>query len=156
MADYRFGQTDNFLSLRLRMLRQQRHSMHHLVPRNLEASLHVFHIRTRRPSANSDRRLSSNSLALSACSTNSNNFNNVNPRRRRVGQHFTLGKTLISVSILYLCCHSLKLVPDMYEFIWCQKLTLKINDVACETNVVIEILISLSNLLMCITVFQYR
>ncbi len=58
------------------------------------------------------------------------------------GKEKALGVTLIGVSVLFLSCQSLKLIPDVYEFIC--------DTEYCESNPVIDTLISLSNLLMCI------
>ena len=54
-----------------------------------------------------------------------------------------LGATLIGVSLLFLCCQSLKLIPDIYEGFIC-------GADYCASNSVINTLITLSNLLMCI------
>ena len=69
-------------------------------------------------------------------------------RRRSI--NFKLGKTLLSVSLLYLACHSLKLIPDVYEFIWCPESKMSGREIACQTNAFIEALITTSNLCMCI------
>ncbi|CAB4054859.1 unnamed protein product [Lepeophtheirus salmonis] len=63
-----------------------------------------------------------------------------------------LGKTLIGVSVLFLFCQSFKIIPDVYEGIWCNIRSKDPNAplASCPTNTVIDILISLSNLLMCI------
>ncbi len=54
-----------------------------------------------------------------------------------------LGATLIGVSVLFLGCQSVKLLPDIYEGFIC-------GQDYCETNKVISTLITLSNLFMCI------
>lgn len=56
-----------------------------------------------------------------------------------------LGATLIGVSLLFLCCQSLKLIPDIYEAFYCEP-----GSNYCATNNIINTLITLSNLLMCI------
>ena len=58
-----------------------------------------------------------------------------------------LGATLIGVSLLFLSCQSLKLIPDIYEGFFCE---VDYDSSYCESNKVISTMITLSNLLMCI------
>ncbi|TRY79088.1 hypothetical protein TCAL_12622 [Tigriopus californicus] len=57
-----------------------------------------------------------------------------------------LGATLIGVSVLFLTCQSVKLIPDIYEGFFCEKGASNY----CRNTPVINTIISLSNLLMCI------
>lgn len=59
-----------------------------------------------------------------------------------------LGVVLISISILFIVCQSVKIVPDVYEVAWCRLGSSNVTQ--CPTTKLIDILIELSHLLLAI------
>ena len=45
------------------------------------------------------------------------------PGQSRQEQEISLGITLVAVSVLFIACQSVKIVPDLYELIFCGKHT---------------------------------
>jgi hypothetical protein len=63
-----------------------------------------------------------------------------------------LGVVLITISILFILCQSVKIIPDMYEVIYCRlgnQANLK-DGYKCPTTTIIDNLIDLSHLLLAI------
>ena len=58
-----------------------------------------------------------------------------------------LGVVLISISILFILCQSVKIVPDLYEVVHCR---LRAPQVTCTSHVVVDSLIEVSHLLLAI------
>ena len=67
---------------------------------------------------------------------------------RRQQQEISLGLTLVAISILFIVCQSVKLVPDLYEALFCSSQSG--HDVPCHGTKLIDGLISLANLFACI------
>ena len=60
-----------------------------------------------------------------------------------------LGATLVGVSVLFLACQSLKLIPDVYEGFFCGEKEEE-GSGYCPSNQFMDIIVTVSNLLMCI------
>ena len=74
------------------------------------------------------------------------NINNlVSPEEQR--QEHKLGVLLVSISILFICCQSFKIIPDIYELIFCPPAEGQEHE--CETTPFISTCVSLSHLLVC-------
>ena len=69
---------------------------------------------------------------------------------RKQQEEHSLGIILILMSILFVICQSLKIVPDMYEIIVCNSAEHENTSQACEFPDVIQKLTELSHLLVCI------
>ena len=53
----------------------------------------------------------------------------------------------MSISVLFICCQSFKMIPDIYELIFCPPVEGK--DHNCETTPFISTCVSMSHLLVC-------
>ena len=62
-------------------------------------------------------------------------------------QEHKLGTLLVSISFLFICCQSFKMIPDIYELIKCPPVDGQPQ--ACETTPFISTCVSLSHLLVC-------
>ena len=62
-------------------------------------------------------------------------------------QEHKLGTLLVSISVLFICCQSFKMIPDIYELIFCPPVEGK--DHNCETTPFISTCVSMSHLLVC-------
>ena len=62
-------------------------------------------------------------------------------------QEHKLGTLLVSISVLFICCQSFKMIPDIYELIFCPPVEGKEQE--CETTPFISTCVSLSHLLVC-------
>ena len=58
-------------------------------------------------------------------------------------QEHRLGILLVSISILYITCQSFKIIPDVYELIFCR------NGEECFTSTIVMLCTNLSHLLVC-------
>ena len=74
-----------------------------------------------------------------------NIYNLVSQEEQR--QEHKLGILLVSISILFICCQSFKIIPDIYELIYCPHV--EGQDHECETTPFISTCVSLSHLLVC-------
>ena len=63
------------------------------------------------------------------------------------GKEQRLGKLLFGISVLFIFCQSFKMVPDIYELIFCPPS--KDNNGQCETTPFVSTCVSLSHLLVC-------
>ena len=63
------------------------------------------------------------------------------------GKEQRLGKLLFGISVLFIFCQSFKMVPDIYELIFCPPS--KDNNGQCETTPFVSMCVSLSHLLVC-------
>ncbi len=61
-----------------------------------------------------------------------------------------LAITLVSISILFIVCQSVKMIADIYDVFCEKKLTQEEEEAMCETNQFVEIAISLANLSTCV------
>ena len=78
---------------------------------------------------------------------NSKNENDLDPEMTsRQKREANLGVVLISISILFILCQSVKIIPDIYEVGWCRLS----NKQTCPTTKLMEILINISHLLLAI------
>lgn len=66
---------------------------------------------------------------------------------RKQKEEHNLGIILIGMSTLFIICQSFKIVPDLYELIWCNPSG---SGGQCEMPGVIKIIIRLSHLLVCV------
>ena len=62
-------------------------------------------------------------------------------------QEHKLGTLLVSISVLFICCQSFKMIPDIYELIFCPPVEGEAHE--CETTPFISTCVSLSHLLVC-------
>ncbi len=58
-------------------------------------------------------------------------------------QEHKLGILLVGISVLFICCQSFKIVPDLYEIMFCP------DDSICYTTDFINTIVNLSHLLVC-------
>jgi hypothetical protein len=65
------------------------------------------------------------------------------------GSDRALGATLVGVSLLFIACQSLKLIPDVYEGFLCERSSDSTGGY-CRGSHAINVMITLSNLLMCV------
>ena len=62
-----------------------------------------------------------------------------------------LGIVLVSISVLFILCQSVKIVPDLYEVIYCRIGTSGLNkDGLCVNNFTIDSIIDVSHLFLAI------
>ena len=61
-----------------------------------------------------------------------------------------LAITLVAISLVFIICQSIKLIPDVYEIIVCDHFTIANGEESCSAPLVIDFMISLANLLCCI------
>lgn len=80
----------------------------------------------------------------SSGSPNKDQDNFMTPKRHREEHH--LGVILVAVSSIFIVCQSLKIIPDMYELVWC---TSKRNS-DCPMHGISNTLMRLSHLLVCV------
>ena len=59
-------------------------------------------------------------------------------------QEHKLGVLLVGISILFICCQSFKIIPDVYEILFCPD-----SDGMCVATPFIEFCVNLSHLLVC-------
>jgi hypothetical protein len=80
----------------------------------------------------------------STSSTASSVANGV-PKKHEV----SLAITLVAISILFICCQSLKIVTDVYE-LFCEKIEIRGGAMVCVSSPIIEVVIILANLSSCV------
>jgi hypothetical protein len=64
----------------------------------------------------------------------------------------SLAITLVAISVLFICCQSLKIVTDVYE-LFCEKIEIRGTfggAMVCVNNPIIEVVIILANLSTCV------
>ena len=61
-----------------------------------------------------------------------------------------LGVTLVAISLVFVVCQSIKLIPDIYEIIVCDHFSHSSQELSCHAPVFIDALMSLANLFCCI------
>ena len=85
-------------------------------------------------------------------------INNLQPTgaRNLKPQELNLAVTLVAISLLFICCQSVKLIPDVYEMIYCNhfELASKVTDneleKICQVPTWIDAIVSVANLACCI------
>ena len=71
-------------------------------------------------------------------------------------QEINLAVTLVAISLLFICCQSIKIIPDVYEMIYCNhfELASKVTDneleKICQVPTWIDAIVSVANLSCCI------
>ena len=75
-------------------------------------------------------------------------FFHKSPKDQDKNQEHKLGTLLLSISLLFIFCQSFKMIPDIYELIFCPP-TQSEEQPICETTPFVDTCVSLSHLFVC-------
>ena len=77
---------------------------------------------------------------------------NNHSKTKSMSQEYDMGLTLAGISLMFVLCQSVKLIPDIYELMVCDpwKITKDEHDPNCHNPTTIDVITSLGNLCVCI------
>lgn len=62
----------------------------------------------------------------------------------------SLAITLVTISVLFIVCQSLKIITDVYELLFCEKIETQAGRFVCKSTPFFDVVISLANLSSCV------